>query len=133
MVGDVEEIQPQSFDAVLCLDVLEHVPDPPAVIASLARRLRPGGFLIVSAPFFMIVPEFPTHLRANLRFSGQIDRLYGPAGLQLADGRFGLDPVVLVKRPAASRGAWRGAWRRALVRLGALLISACAGGRGRTS
>jgi SAM-dependent methyltransferase len=39
-----------AFDAVVCLDVLEHVPDEAAVVAEIARVLRPGGTLIVSVP-----------------------------------------------------------------------------------
>lgn len=37
-----------SFDVVLCTQVLEHVPDPAAVLAECARVLRPGGTLILS-------------------------------------------------------------------------------------
>ncbi|GAB4203773.1 MAG: class I SAM-dependent methyltransferase [Sandaracinaceae bacterium] len=40
-----------SFDAVLCTEVLEHVPDPVRVIHELARILRSGGKLILTAPF----------------------------------------------------------------------------------
>lgn len=38
------------FDAVLILDVLEHVAREDVVIAEAARLLRPGGTLIVSVP-----------------------------------------------------------------------------------
>jgi SAM-dependent methyltransferase len=38
------------FDAVLLLDVLEHIPDEPAVLDEIARVLRPGGQLILSVP-----------------------------------------------------------------------------------
>lgn len=38
------------FDAVLLLDVLEHVPDERALIDEVARVLRPGGQLVVSVP-----------------------------------------------------------------------------------
>lgn len=38
------------FDAAVCLDVLEHCPDPAAAAAELARVLRPGGTLVVSVP-----------------------------------------------------------------------------------
>jgi SAM-dependent methyltransferase len=38
------------FDAAVCLDVLEHCPDPGAAAAELARVLRPGGTLVVSVP-----------------------------------------------------------------------------------
>jgi 2-polyprenyl-6-hydroxyphenyl methylase/3-demethylubiquinone-9 3-methyltransferase len=36
------------FDAVVCLEVLEHVPDPAALIRLLADLVRPGGALVVS-------------------------------------------------------------------------------------
>ena len=50
-VAAAEELareQPQAFDAVTCLEMLEHVPEPAATVASLAALLRPGGALIVS-------------------------------------------------------------------------------------
>lgn len=39
-----------SFDAVICSEVLEHVPDWRAVLPEIARVLRPGGRLCVSVP-----------------------------------------------------------------------------------
>jgi 2-polyprenyl-6-hydroxyphenyl methylase/3-demethylubiquinone-9 3-methyltransferase len=38
------------FDGVLCLSVLEYLADPAASFAALAAVLRPGGWLIASAP-----------------------------------------------------------------------------------
>lgn len=38
------------FDAVLLLDVLEHVPDDAAVVREIARILRPGGRFVLSVP-----------------------------------------------------------------------------------
>ncbi len=40
--------RPGSFAAVTCMEMLEHVPDPAAVIAACARLLEPGGRLFVS-------------------------------------------------------------------------------------
>ena len=40
-----------SFDAVTSLDVLEHVADREALVAEVARVLRPGGVWIVSTPY----------------------------------------------------------------------------------
>lgn len=40
--------QPGSFDAVTCMEMLEHVPDPAAIVAACATLLKPGGTLFVS-------------------------------------------------------------------------------------
>lgn len=40
-----------SFDAVLCIEVLEHVADPFATARELARVLRPDGTLFLTTPF----------------------------------------------------------------------------------
>jgi len=42
-----------SFDKVLCSEVLEHVPDYPALIAELVRVLKPGGRLALSVPKYL--------------------------------------------------------------------------------
>lgn len=39
-----------SFDGVVLLDVIEHMPSPHAVLAECARVLKPGGTLLVSCP-----------------------------------------------------------------------------------
>lgn len=39
---------PGSFDAIVCMEMLEHVPDPGAIIAACATLLRPGGRLFLS-------------------------------------------------------------------------------------
>lgn len=40
--------QPDSFDLVTCMEMLEHVPDPAATLAALAKLVKPGGDVIVS-------------------------------------------------------------------------------------
>ena len=39
---------PAHFDAVTCMELLEHVPDPAAMLAALASLVRPDGEVIVS-------------------------------------------------------------------------------------
>lgn len=39
-----------TFELILCTQVLEYLPQPEAVIAEIHRALRPGGRLILSAP-----------------------------------------------------------------------------------
>jgi len=39
---------PASFDAITCMEMLEHVPDPASVLRACASLLKPGGKLFVS-------------------------------------------------------------------------------------
>ncbi len=63
-----------AVDLILCLDVLEHLADPEAVLKRLAGHLAPGGTVIVSVPniahFSVSVP---------LLFRGQFT--YGDSGI----------------------------------------------------
>lgn len=46
-----------TFDAVLCNHVLEHVQDDVKAMREIYRVLKPGGFSILQVPFFNPVPE----------------------------------------------------------------------------
>jgi len=50
-----------SFDAILCTEVFEHIPDPGRALDEFARLLRPGGTLILTAPFGSLVHMAPYH------------------------------------------------------------------------
>jgi SAM-dependent methyltransferase len=51
----------ESFDAVLCTEVLEHVPEPIAAINEIGRLLRVGGRLFLSAPLGSGLHQQPHH------------------------------------------------------------------------
>ena len=50
-----------SFDAILCTEVLEHLPDPVTAIAEFSRLLRADGQLILTAPFCSLTHFSPFH------------------------------------------------------------------------
>ena len=62
-VADVADtkLPEQSYDAILCMQVLEHVPNPQAVCAELYRMARPGAHVMVSAPQSAWLHNLPYH------------------------------------------------------------------------
>ncbi|HEX5756103.1 MAG TPA: bifunctional 2-polyprenyl-6-hydroxyphenol methylase/3-demethylubiquinol 3-O-methyltransferase UbiG [Arenimonas sp.] len=47
-VESLADSEPGSFDAITCMEMLEHVPDPLSVIRACASLLKPGGRLFLS-------------------------------------------------------------------------------------
>lgn len=43
------------FDLITALDVIEHIEDDAAAIENIVRMLRPGGFLVLTVPAFMLL------------------------------------------------------------------------------
>ncbi len=52
IVGDLQTIDlpAESFDVVVCWNVLEHLRDPDAAVTRLAAAVRPGGALVIACP-----------------------------------------------------------------------------------
>lgn len=51
----------ESFDVILCTEVLEHVPEPIRALHELARLLRPGGAMLLTAPLLSLPHQEPYH------------------------------------------------------------------------
>lgn len=45
---EIAQAQPESFDIVTCMEMLEHVPEPEKVVAACAQALKPGGHAFFS-------------------------------------------------------------------------------------
>jgi SAM-dependent methyltransferase len=77
-------IATQAFDAVLALEVLEHMPNPQLLLSEASRVLRPGGQLIITVPFMFGVHDYRDYYRYTpLGFSTML----GKCGLTLTDTR----------------------------------------------
>ncbi|MBP88173.1 MAG: hypothetical protein CMJ64_15895 [Planctomycetaceae bacterium] len=105
MLADPMQLSRDAYDDVICLDVLEHVPDPVSLVGWLSELLCDGGHLAVHAPFYFLHSSVSTHLRCNQRFSGNVGRLYKPFGLHPVDGRLFWNPLVLEKRQEGEKGS----------------------------
>jgi SAM-dependent methyltransferase len=101
---------------VLCTQVLEHTPSPARLLAECARVLRPGGVLILTAPFSFRVHSEPHDYFRYTKYG--LDSLIGSQGLavRILEARGGFWWVVGQK--VASHLALRGG------RLGASLQEA---------
>jgi SAM-dependent methyltransferase len=49
--GKTIPFPPRTFDAALCIEVLEHAEDPDALLAEIARVLKPGAPLLLTVPW----------------------------------------------------------------------------------
>jgi len=63
IVSDISTIPApdNSFDIVLCTEVLEHTPDPLGALRELARLTKPLGHIILTAPFCSLTHFAPYH------------------------------------------------------------------------
>jgi SAM-dependent methyltransferase len=57
-----------SFDHIICIEVLEHVPDPLAFLSDLKRVLRQGGTLILTVPWSARLHHLPHDYGRFTRF-----------------------------------------------------------------
>lgn len=108
--------EPGSFDAVCCMELIEHVPDPAALVADLANMVRPGGLVFMStinrtpaafgaailgAEYLMRMLPRGTHHYSKFLKPSELGKLLRQTGLELEDVTgLGYNPV--------NRKAWLG-------------------------
>ena len=96
-----------SFDAVICLEGIEHVVEPYSLIREICRVLRPDGFVVLSLPnvqslfcrlkflftgtFYQFEPEGHRHTQGRLLDRGHVSPL-SLVQLNYIFGEFGLVP-----------------------------------------
>jgi len=51
----------KSFDAIMCIEVLEHLPEPVKALKEFSRLLKPRGHLILTAPYSSLTHFAPYH------------------------------------------------------------------------
>lgn len=74
----------ETVDCVLCTEVLEHVPEPAAALREMARILKPGGRLLLTAPLSSGLHQLPYHYYGG--FTPEWYRHFFPqAGLDLRE------------------------------------------------
>lgn len=112
--ADLAAAEPESFDAVCCMELIEHVPDPAALVSDLTRMVKPGGVVVMStlnrtpaafgaailgAEYIMRMLPRGTHHYAQFLKPSELGRLMRHAGLEVDDvSGLGYNPI--------SRKAW---------------------------
>lgn len=104
--------RPGAFDIVVCMELIEHVPDPASLLRACAALARPGGsvffatvnrnwlaglLVIAVAEYLLGVVERGTHRYAQLVKPAELQRWGNAAGLQLAHTT-GLSYLPLIRR-----------------------------------
>lgn len=69
VLTDYNNIPFDFFDIVICLEVLEHLPDPISLIKKIYSVLKKDGIVLLTESFNGVTPNFPTHLESNIKYA----------------------------------------------------------------
>ena len=124
------EERPQSYDVITCMEMLEHVPDPSAIVDACARLTKPGGWLffstinrnpkaflfaIVGAEHVLKLLPKGTHEYARFIRPSELAQWCRTAGLSPSEMR-GMEYNPLIRRYSLSHDTsvnYLMAWRKA--------------------
>ncbi|MDO5687257.1 MAG: bifunctional 2-polyprenyl-6-hydroxyphenol methylase/3-demethylubiquinol 3-O-methyltransferase UbiG [Neisseria sp.] len=96
---ELAQTMPEAFDAVVCMELLEHVPDPAAVIHACAALVKPGGTVyfstlnrnvksylqaIIAAEYVLRMVARGTHEHGKFITPAELARMCRHAGLDVA-------------------------------------------------
>jgi len=99
-VEQLAQEQPESYDIVTCMEMLEHVPDPSSVILACAKLAKPGGnlffstlnrnpksylFAIVGAEYILRMLPKGTHDYDKFIKPSELERWIRASGLNTTD------------------------------------------------
>lgn len=99
IVNTLEKIPKNSYDVVICREVLEHVENPNLVICNIWEYLKCDGVAIVTESFNRVEESFPTHLAANQKYHGKTNLLFVENGFYLVKAYSDNRPVIFRKIP----------------------------------
>ena len=60
--GDVQTltmVPDSTYDSAICIEVLEHVPEPGRALATISRILKPGGVVVITVPHLSRLHDLP--------------------------------------------------------------------------
>ncbi len=114
---DLAEKSPESFDAVTCMELLEHIPDPASILHACALLVRPGGqvfiatlnrtfaawlLAIVMAERVLGIVEKGTHAYSKFIRPAKVAEMAKAAGLAVRDVR-GFYYLPFIRRTGFTR------------------------------